>query len=516
MDVVDVVDLVVDCAVLAMYPVCNVSLVRVSPENDLAFLDAIAQAELVRTGQASPKELVAAAIERIEAMDGRLNAVVHRRYEQALAEASGELPDGPFRGVPLLLKDLSGASKGDPLTFGSRVLKEAGYRSDHDSFLAAAFRRAGFVVVGRTNVPELGATVTTEPEAYGPCRNPWNTEHSTGGSSGGSAAAVAAGMVPVAHANDGGGSIRIPASACGLVGLKPTRGRVSLGPDYGEMWAGLAGEGVVTRTVRDTAGVLDTVAGPKPGDPYSAPPLRRPLAAEVGADPGRLRVGFLAEPAIRGLPGHPECRAAVENTAALLGSLGHQVADDAPSALGDRAFAGNFGMIVSAHTAATIAGWEEQLGTPVAPEALEPDNRRMLEAGRAIGAADYLRAEHWLAGFTRRMAAWWTPADDGGAGFDLLLTPTLNMPPPPLGWLRPDDAEEAARRLLRAFTFAPQANVTGQPAISLPLHWSADGLPVGVQLTAAQGREDVLVRVASQLEAARPWADRRPTVDHLR
>lgn len=481
-------------------------------DDDLAFLDATAQAELVRTGEATPTELVTAAIERIEAADGRINAVVHPRYERALDEAGAALPDGPFRGVPLLLKDLSAASAGDPLTFGSRVLKEAGLRADHDSYLVAAFRRAGFVIVGRTNVPELGTTVTTEPEAYGPTRNPWNPAHSAGGSSGGSAAAVAAGMVPVAHANDGGGSIRIPASECGIVGLKPTRGRVSLGPDVGEMWAGLVCEGVVTRTVRDTAAVLDTIAGQMPGDPYTAPPLRRHLAEEVGADPGRLRVGFLAEPAIRGLPGHPECRAAVETVAGLLGSLGHEVVEDAPSALGDRAFAGNFGILVGAHTASLVAEWERQLGRPVPPESLEPANRRVLENGRSVGAADYLRAKHWLDGFTRRMASWWAPAD-GGDGFDLLLTPTINVPPPPLGWLRPEDDDEAARRLLLLFTFSPQANVTGQPAISVPLHWSAEGLPVGVQLTAAQGREDLLVQVASQLETARPWAQRVPSPD---
>lgn len=480
-------------------------------DDDLAYLDATAQAELVRTGQASAKELVAAAIERIEAANGRLNAVVHRRYERALAEADGGLPDGPFAGVPLLLKDLSAASAGDPLTSGSRVLAEAGHRPDHDSYLTAALRRAGFVIVGRTNVPELGTTVTTEPEVYGPCRNPWNVEHSAGGSSGGSAAAVAAGMVPVAHANDGGGSIRIPASECGIVGLKPTRGRVSLGPDHGEMWAGLVCEGVVTRTVRDTAAVLDAIAGPVPGDPYGAPPLRRPLAADVGADPGRLRVGFLAEPAISGVPGHPECRAAVETAAGLLRTLGHDVEDSYPAAYAERAFAGNFGPMVAAHAAAQVARWEEELGGPVPLDSLELVNRRLVATGRGLRAADYLRAEHWLQGFTRRMASWWRPNVHGGDGFDLLLTPTLNVPPPPLGWLLPEDADEAARRLLRLFTFAPQANVTGQPAISLPLHWSAAGLPVGVQLIAAQGREDQLVRVAAQLERAQPWAHRTPS-----
>lgn len=478
----------------------------------LAYVDATAQAELVRTRQATPRDLVAAAIDRIEAVNAKLNAVVHPRYERALREAEGDLPDGPFRGVPVLLKDFGAASDGDPLTSGSRVLAGAGYRADHDSVLTSRLRRAGFVIVGRTTVPELATTVTTEPDAFGPCRNPWNPERSTGGSSGGSAAAVAAGMVPVAHGNDGGGSIRIPASECGIVGLKPSRGRVSLAPDFGEAWGGLVCEGMLTRTVRDTAALLDVIAGPAPGDPYTAPPLPRPLRDEVGADPGRLRIGVLGEPAVPGVPGHPDCRAAVAAAASLLAELGHDVAESSPAALTDRAFAGNFGMLVAAHTAAQVARWELLLGRPVPLEELEPANRRLIENGRAIGAAEYLQAEHWLQGFGRRMAQWWAPESDGGDGYHLLVTPTINVPPPPLGWLTPADPGEGGRRLLRLFTFAPQANVTGQPAISLPLHWTADGLPVGVQLVASYGREDLLVRVAAQLEAARPWLDRVPPV----
>src|SRR5918996_4337992 len=255
---------------------------------DLAGLDATAQAELVRTGEATPLELVDDAIERIEALNPKLNAVIHELFEEGREAAQRELPDGPFKGVPFLLKDLGAAFAGDPLHLGMRFLKEAEFRAPLDTYLAQRFRAAGFVTLGKTNTPELGILPTTEPKAYGPSRNPWNLKHSTGGSSGGSGAAVASGMVPVAHANDGGGSIRIPASECGLVGLKPTRARVSQGPDVGEGWAGATIDGVVTRSVRDTAAALDWIGRPMPGDPYIAPPFARPLAQQVGAPVGRL------------------------------------------------------------------------------------------------------------------------------------------------------------------------------------------------------------------------------------
>src|SRR3954451_12455454 len=264
---------------------------------DLATLDATGQAELVRSGEASPSELVDAAIERIEALNPELNAVIHPLFDKAREAAASELPDGPFRGVPFVLKDLGPHSEGDPFHEGTKFAKEAGHREDHDTELVKRFRRAGLVLVGKTNTPELGILPTTEPEAYGPSRNPWDTDRSTGGSSGGSAAAVASGMVTVGHANDGGGSIRIPASECGLVGLKPSRGRTTLGADYGDVYGGLVCEHVVTRSVRDTAAVLDAVAGAAPGDPYVAPPPARPFLDDVGADAGRLRVGILTSAA---------------------------------------------------------------------------------------------------------------------------------------------------------------------------------------------------------------------------
>src|SRR5881409_3063501 len=277
--------------------------------DELALLDATAQAELVRQRHVSPRELVDAAIARIERLNPKLNAVIIQRFEKARAEAAApDLPAGPFRGVPFLLKDLVCHSAGDPYHAGMRLLRELEWVERYDTYLAARFRAAGFVFLGRTNVPELGPAPTTEPVAYGPTRNPWDTSRSPGGSSGGSAAAVAAGLVPVAHANDGGGSIRIPSSECGLVGLKPSRGRTSLGPDVGEGWGGLSVEHVVARSVRDTAAVLDAVAGYLPGDPYTAPPPARPFRDEVGAAPGKLRVGLLVKAPAGQTEVHPSAR----------------------------------------------------------------------------------------------------------------------------------------------------------------------------------------------------------------
>src|SRR5881296_3931260 len=451
--------------------------------DELARLDATAQAELVRQHKASPRELVDAAIGRIERLNPQLNAVVIQRFEKAHAEAAApDLPAGPFRGVPFLLKDLI--------------------------CLSARFRAAGFVFLGRTNVPELGPAPTTEPLAYGPTRNPWDTSRSPGGSSGGSAAAVAAGLVPVAHANDGGGSIRIPSSECGLVGLKPSRGRTSLGPDVGEGWGGLSVEHVVARSVRDTAAVLDAVAGYLPGDPYTAPPPARPWRDEVGAAPGRLRIGLAVRAPGEQFPVDPECATAARETAKLLESLGHRVEASSPAALADGEVGRAAVTVIAAATARDLAYWSERTGRKIGPGDVEPMTWAIAEMGRRVSASDYLHAIEYLHAHTRQVAAWW--AD----GFDLLLTPTLPEPPPRLGEFDPAPGDP-----LRGFTrggafvaFTMPFNVIGQPAISLPLYWSADGLPIGVQLGAAYGREDLLIRVAAQLEGARPWSGRRPPV----
>jgi Asp-tRNA(Asn)/Glu-tRNA(Gln) amidotransferase A subunit family amidase len=469
---------------------------------DTTWLDATAQADLVRRGEVSPPELVAAAIERIESLNPQLNAVVRTRFDQARAEAAESTGDAPFRGVPILFKDLGCTVAGEPTSFGIGPLSEVPWPVT--SFLAEQYRAAGFIPLGRTNAPELGTTVTTESRSFPSARNPWDTSRSTGGSSGGSAAAVASGMVPAAHANDGGGSIRIPASECGLVGLKPTRSRVSQGPLVGEGWAGGTIDGAVTRTVRDAAAILDVISAPMPGEPYYAPPLPRPLIEEVGVDPGRLRVGFLDSTGAERFLDDPQCREAVGATARLLESLGHHVTASQPAVMFDEEFERHFLSIIAADTEATFLSFEMILGRPIADDEIEPRNAAHRAAGRALPVASYLQSRAWIGIWARQMASWWLD-------YDLLLTPTVAAPPPELGWFNATPDEETTR--IRSFIpYTSQFNMTGQPAVSLPLHWTPDGLPVGVQLVAAYGREDLLVRVASQLEQAAPWHDRRPAV----
>jgi amidase len=478
-----------------------------SESDELAFLDATEQADLVRRKEVTPLELVDRAIARIEALNPRLNAVISTRFEKARSEAAAtSLSEGPFRGVPFLLKDLDVYSAGDPYHCGMRALKEAQWSEPQDSFLAAKFRRAGLLFLGKTNTPELGLAVTTEPAAYGPSRNPWNPDHSTGGSSGGSAAAVAAGMVPAAHASDGGGSIRIPAAECGLVGLKPSRGRISMGPDYGEYWAGMVTSLVVTRSVRDTAAMLDVASGPMPGDPYFAPPPSRPFVAEVGADPGKLRIGVMSRAPSGEL--HPDCAAAIGDAHRALSSLGHRLEESHPTALDDGDVAQHFTNVVTSWTAAALDDCGRKLGRPINREDVEPTTWALAGLGRSISAAGYLQTLQALSVYTRRMASWWQN------GFDLLMTPTIAAPPPRIGELAAsrDDPLSSLAKSLPLIPFTPPFNITGQPAISLPLSWNAAGLPIGVQLVSAYGREDVLLRVAAQLERALPWALRRPPI----
>ena len=483
--------------------------------DQLAQLDALAQAALVRAGEATPLELVDAAIARIETLNPRLNAVITPLFEKARDQAkSPYLSDGPFKGVPFLLKDFGCHSAGDPYHQGSRFLKDLGWTAKEDTYMAAKLRAAGFIFLGKTNTPEFATMPTTEPEAYGPSRNPWNTEHSTGGSSGGAGAAVASGMVPAAHANDGGGSTRVPASECGLVGLKSTRSRVSLGPEYGEVWQGLVNEHVVTRSVRDTAAILDAIAGPMPGDPYFATPPTRPFLEEVGADPGVLRIGVLADFPGQATPLHPDCVAAVHATAQLLSALGHTVEESSPSALNDeQERRRQVWAILTSAIASHIDTLGKQTGKAVTQDDVEIHTWAMVEIGRARTATRYIEALEWLQADTRRLARWWQP-EDGTAGFDILVTPTIAEPPPRLGEFvsTPENPLGGARRSATLMPFTVPFNVTGQPAISLPLHWNDAGLPIGIQLVAAYGREDVLFRIAAQLEQAKPWAEQWPAV----
>ncbi|HLX51984.1 MAG TPA: amidase family protein [Streptosporangiaceae bacterium] len=469
--------------------------------SETTWLDATAQADLVRRGEVSPKELTEAAITRIEAMNPRLDAVIRTRFDAARQEADGDLPDGPFRGVPILFKDLGCMVAGEPAAFGVGPMRDVAWPVT--SYLAEQFLAAGFVALGRTNVPELGTTVTTEPRSFPAARNPWDTGRSAGGSSGGSAAAVAAGLVAVAHASDGGGSIRIPASECGLVGLKPTRARVSQGPLVGEAWAGGVTDGAITRTVRDAAAVLDVISEPMVGEPYYAPALPRPLAREVGADPGRLRIGVLDRPGAEGYLDDPQCRAAVASAARLLESLGHHVEESAPAAMFEQEFVHHFTTLIAADTEATLQAFEMLLGRPIGEDEIEPRNAAYRQAGQALGAVAYLQSRTWLSAWARRMADWWS-------GHDLLLTPTLGARPPELGWFTAAGPEHEGPRIVSFIPYTAQFNMTGQPAITLPLHQTPEGLPVGVQLVATYGREDTLIRVASQLEQAAPWSDRHP------
>ncbi len=468
--------------------------------------DATEQAELVRGGQASPSELVDEAIERIERLDPELNAVITPLFDKARAAAAGDLPDGPFRGVPFLLKDLAAHSAGDPMYEGMGFLREVGWVEDEDSELARRFREAGFVFLGKTNTPELGILSTTEPLAFGATKNPWDPTRSPGGSSGGSAAAVAAGLVAAAHAGDGGGSIRIPASACGLVGLKPSRGRVSLAPQFGDIMSGLVAELAVTRSVRDTAAILDAVHGPAPGEPYVAPAAERPYADEVGADPGRLRIGLLTRGPAGQVEVHPDCVEAAKSAGRLLESLGHSVEPAEIEALDDPDYIPQFLVRWTAGIAWNLDYWTRRTGREIGPDDVEPSTWALAEQGRSHTAAAYLSAMEYAQAAARRLAAWWA------GGFDLLLTPTLGEPPTPLGAYDhpPDQPLHPIVRAVPLAMFTAAFNSTGQPAISLPLHQNADGLPIGVQLVAELGREDLLLRIAAQLEEAAPWADRRP------
>ena len=463
--------------------------------------DASAQAESIRSGEVSPREMVDAAIARIEELDPKLNAVVIERFAKAREEAAGSLPEGPFRGVPIVIKDLACPSKGDPCYEGTRWLRHAGHVGDHDAAVVRRVRAAGFVIVGRTNTPELGTAITTEPLSFGPCRNPWDPSRSTGGSSGGSAAAVASGMVAVGHASDGAGSIRVPASECGLVGLKPTRARISSGPDAGEGWMGSSTNGALTRTVRDAAALLDVMAGVEPGDPYRAPPLPGPAAAEVGAPPGPLRIGLLDHPPT-GVPGNAQTADAVGATGRLLERLGHRVALSHPMALAEPEFSSHFVNVVAVHTVAEVAAWSGTIGREVADEELEAMNVLFRALGRSVTAAQYVATVNWLHAYSRRVARWWED------GWDCLVSPVINGVPPEIGWLT--DRDHGGARVAEMLQYTAQFNVTGQPAISLPLHTSTEGLPVGVQIVADFGREDLLVRLAAQIEAAAPWAGLHP------
>ncbi len=474
--------------------------------DDTRWLDATAQAELVTSGKVTPLEMVNAAIERVERYDGALNALTYRWFDSARQLASSrELPEGPFRGVPYLLKDLYAAEAGKPLSNGSKAYKAADYVSTEDTTLVSRYKASGLISIGRSNSPEFGSVPVTEPEAWGPTRNPWDLSRTPGGSSGGSAAAVAAGIVPIAHASDGGGSIRIPASCCGLVGLKVSQGRISMGPYRDESNLGV--EHCVSRSVRDSARLLDATHGPGIGDVIIAPTPRRPFIEEVGADPGRLRIGLLDfNP--RGGDVHADCVEGVHKTAKLLESLGHHVEPGFPEIFSDNEIGRAFSMLWSTNMGTAIRRFSEALGREMTPDDIEAMNWAQAEFAKGVSGVDFSLAQASSIQFRRAIQSWWSQ------GWDLLLTPTLSAPPLPIGSM-PNNPERPMTPLMTAgawVSFTSQFNISGQPAISLPLHRNADGLPIGMQLVAAYGREDLLIRVASQLEQAAPWAHLTPNL----
>ena len=497
-------------------------------------LDALGLADLVRRKQVSSVELLEEAIARNERVNPKLGAVITTLYDDARRVAGAVSQGGPvvgpiadrFAGVPFLVKDIYCDMAGVPAQSSSRYL--AGYRPARDATIVERFRRAGLVIFGRTNAPELGLLPVTEPELHGPTRNPWDPALTPGGSSGGAAAAVAAGIVPLAHANDGGGSIRIPASCCGLFGLKPTRARTPAGPDHSQLWNGFTIAHAISRSVRDSAALLDAIAGPEPISPYWAPPQTRPFLDEVGAPPGRLRIALSKRPqAISGATLHPDCAAAADDSARLLAELGHQVEEADPD-VDAEAFTRDFFTLVCVETAAFLARAQTVLGR--APRRSELESATAITAllGRQRSAVEAARARERLEAIARKTLTFFER-------YDLLLSPTLAQPPPLLGALKPRGLEAFGQELLlglhlgfllripglidasvrRVFSFipfSPLANVTGQPAMNVPLHWNAAGLPIGSQLVARFGDEATLFRIAAQLESARPWRDRRPPI----
>ena len=462
-------------------------------------LDATAQAELVHLRLASPSDLVRDAIERIEALDPTLNAVITTAFDQALDAARGIDPDLPFAGVPILLKDLCAEADGLRACEGSAFLRDHVSRGDQE--YVARLRRAGFVVLGKTNTPEFGMAPTTEPRLFGPTANPWDPRHSTGGSSGGSAAAVASGMVPIAHGNDAGGSIRIPASACGLFGLKPTRARNPLGPRYGDAFGGMVAEHVLTRSVRDSAAILDVTAGPALGDPYAAPAHAGTFAAQVDRPPGRLRIAFTRRTA-EGHDVHPDCLAALDDAITLLTELGHEVFERDLVELTPQVGSA-IGRVYGASIDWCVRYWVREIGREPGPGELEPLTRLYWERGRTVSGGELMMAATVVQEFTRSLA---TPPRGSTCG---CRRRSPRHRPSSVELAASDEDPRAAEAASAAWVAFPLvvANLTGRPAMSVPLWHSEDGLPVGVHVMGKYGDEDTLFRLAGELERARPWAD---------
>jgi amidase len=470
---------------------------------DYAQYDGLGLAELVAKKKVKPVELLDEAIARAEQLNTKLNAIIFKDYERARDAARGRLPKGRFTGVPFLLKDIMAFAQGMPTRQAARFIPPVPW--PHDSFLAAKFRQAGLIIFGKTNVPEFGLVPTTESRLYGAAHNPWNLEHSPGGSSGGAAAAVAAGIVPLAHANDGGGSIRIPASCCGLVGLKPTRARTSFGPDFGDSIDGLGVDLAVTRSVRDTAAALDAVAGAMPGDPYCSTPAPGSYLEGMKRKPKRLRIAYDTRK-LDGRQLHPDCAAAVKRAAGLCADLGHDVEEASP-VLDQEKLIPSFMALWSANLAAGIDTVASLTGQTPTPESFEGLTWGLYEAGKTVTASTYLIAKESLNVAARETAKFHET-------YDFWLSATLGAPPAKLGTfdMEERDPVKSFAPIIDYVPFTAMQNATGQPAINLPLHWNKDGLPIGVQFVGRFGDELGLLRLAAQLEKAAPWTDRRPNL----
>lgn len=463
--------------------------------------DALGLAKLVKRGDITPLELVEETIEAIESLNPLLNAVVTPTFDEARTAATAPLPDGPLSGTPFLLKDATAFCSGVPVTGGSILF--AHRIPNYDSELVRRYRKAGLIIVGKTNTPEFGALPTTEPTLFGACHNPWNPDHTTGGSSGGSAAAVAAGIVPTAHGTDGGGSIRIPASCCGVFGLKPTRARTPLGPDFSELAGGLVIQHVITRSVRDSAAVLDATAGPSVGDAYCAPPQKRPYMEEIKIKPKSLRIGFSTKPPLGGAV-HPECRTAVKEAAKLLSDLGHKVEER--DILTDPDFLRSlFTIVWSVGISSAITFYEKETGHSPSEELLEPFTWALFRLAQDTKATDYEFARMQLNHIAGTIGQFFET-------MDVWLSPTLAEPPVPLGTFQPR-TDDPLYPLNRSYEFSPFTalfNVTGQPAASVPLYWTEQGLPIGIHIAGRFGDEATLFQLSAQLEQARPWIKKRP------
>jgi len=470
---------------------------------EISLLDATGMAKLIRKKEIQPRELLEITIEKIEKINPQLNAVVTPMYDEARQALREPLSGAPFAGVPFLVKDLVASCRGVRMTFGTKNMKD--FIADHDSELVSRYKKAGFIILGKTNTPELGITPVTESKLLGPCRNPWDLNRTSGGSSGGSAAAVAAGIVPAAHGNDGGGSIRIPASCCGLFGLKPTRGRNSLAPDAGDAMSGLVAEHVLTRSVRDCAAILDVTSGYVIGDPYCAPEPARPYLKEIGKNPGHLRIAYISQ-TLTGEKIDDDCVKALLDAAALCNDLGHELVEKGPTIDG-KVLGRAFNVVWAANCASTIDAITNIIGKKPASEDYEPLTWALYEQGKRFTSGDYLTAVQTLQKISRDVAQFFVD-------YDIFMTPTLGEPPVELGTFDApvDDPLRGWRRSAKFVPFTPLCNATGQPAMSVPLSWNEEELPIGIHFIGRFGDEATLFRLASQLEEARPWQQRRPPI----